>query len=250
MNIKQTLLKTSAFLALCAVSVTVNATIISTIDMGSFHFDSINLVDTMIGRDTEGTNKRTVRSDNQIVTLDRFDGSLGDLVDVDIWFESDWSLGSIVHAQDKRHRIRTASGAGKSISRQAVRLIDPNREVERNREVVRSSCRSLTSCTDQDYEIGSFDGIFDLSNFNLSDFIGTDDLRFNVVRTLIADLTLCGSRDSCYQKNTLNAWGGDLFVSYTYNTQEEHSVPEPSSLALLGLGLLGFGASRLRQKKS
>jgi hypothetical protein len=221
----------------------------------SFRFNSRNnIYDFTLGKDANGVNYRTVVQDKQWLSMSRFDSSLGELLDVDIWFETKWKLGATVYSHDKKHRRQRASGAGKSISRQAIRLIDPKKEVEVNREVLKTSCRSLRSCKDADFDSGQFNGSFDLSGFSLSDFIGTDDIDFKIVRTLVADLTLCGARDYCYQKNRKNAWGGSVFLRYTYNDSpkpgDEVSVPEPSTLALLGLGLLGVGASRLGRKKN
>ncbi len=181
-------------------------------------------------------------TDSVLVSLDRFDGSLGNLTGVDIWFETNWNLSSMVNSFDTVSGARTASAAGRSISNQSARLIDPFRDIQSNREVVRSTCNDTGSCTDTVTDSGIFNDAFDLSVFTLSDFIGLNALDFRFVRTLTSDLTRCGNNDNCGHFNFNNAWGGTVFVSYTY------SVPEPSILALLGLGLLGLGITRLRAR--
>ena len=67
-------------------------------------------------------------------------------------------------------------------------------------------------------------------------------LDFRFVRTLTSDLPRCGKNDNCGYFNYNNAWGGTVNVSYTY------SVPEPSTLVLLGIGMLGLGTTRIRKR--
>lgn len=211
---------------------------------GSFNFNSYNY---LVDRDAEaGAGHRSQLVNSQRVSIDRFDASLGTLLGVEISFESEWSLTSTVNAYDTRFGNFLTVGRGKSVSNQQIRLIDPFREIQRNNEVERSTCRDRPTCRDSDTASGSFNGAFALTDFSLSDFIGIDPLDFRVIRTLTADLYNCGgndTHDSCWQKNSNNAWGGDIHVAYTY------SVPEPASLALLGLGLIGIGASRMKREK-
>jgi hypothetical protein len=246
----KTALKT-AFIVLCCFGAAAHATVMKLNYIESFGFSSNDRIfDQELGQDDSGENNRTLVRDSQLISIDRFDSTLGELLNVSIWFETEWNLAAVVQSYDKRFGIKTATGKGRSISNQAVRLIDPNGEAESNHEVLRTSCSGIYSCSDSKGNSGIFSDGLNLSDFSLSDFIGTDGLDFEVERTLIADLTYCGYRDNCYQRNNNNAWGGSIFVSYTYDDSPDVSVPEPSTLVLLGMGLLGIGATRLGRKRN
>jgi hypothetical protein len=249
MNIMHTALKT-AFLALCCFSAAAHATVMTLDYTESFSFSSNDRIfDFQIGREADGENKQTVVTDSQSISIDRFDSSLGELLAVNIWFETEWDLAAIAKSYH-RSGSETVSGRGYSVSNQTVSLIDPNGEAESNNEVLSTSCIGITRCTDLEIDSGTFNDALDLTGFSLADFIGTDDLDFTVVRTLIADLTHCRSRESCYQRNKDNAWSGSIFVSYTFDDSQDVNVPEPSTLILLGMGLLGIGATRLGRKRN
>jgi hypothetical protein len=240
-NIKRILTGIGVTGALLLVSAA-HATVVTDTYSEAFNFNSY---DYQYDRDAvAGVDHRAKRVNTKTVSIARFDESLGTLLGVEISFDSEWSLTSTVNAYDTRSGNLTGTGKGKSVSNQQIRLIDPWREIATNNVVEKSNCRDKPSCRDTDSVTGSFNGDFDLGTFSLSDFIGTDMLDFKVVRTLKSDLLKCGFSDSCWQRNSNNAWGGNIHVAYTYN------VPEPAGLALLGLGLAGLGVSRRKRKQA
>ncbi len=243
MDLKRLLLGIG-ILASCTLGASAQAGILTTGDSASFSFASVDrLYDRNSGLDQNDKPIFTSNTQRRKLTLDRFDASLGTLLDVDIWFESDWSLGSRVNSVDPRGN-KAASARGRSASKQRIRLIDPNKEVVANNEVLWSSCNDKSSCSATTLTSGLFNDSFDLGTFSLADFIGIDALDFRVVRILESDLRRCGAFDFCSHENFDNAWSGTVHVNYTY------SVPEPTTLALMGLGLIGLGAGRLRRFKA
>ncbi len=216
---------------------------LTTGDSASFSFASLDgLIDRNTGRNNNGNHIFAKNTQRRNLSLDRFDASLGTLLDVDIWFESNWSLSSSVDSVDPRTGNRVAVARGRSASKQRIRLIDPFREVAANNEVLWSSCNDRPECEATSTSSGLFNGSFGLGAFTLDDFIGSDALDFRIVRRLESDLRWCGAYDFCSHENSNNAWSGDIHVSYTY-------VPEPSTLVLMGLGLAALGAGRTRGQK-
>ena len=86
---------------------------------------------------------------------------------------------------------------------------------------------------------------FNIDSADFSDFIGTGFLETSGLGTL-GGFGVSGGGGNVLAQVATQA-GANLSISYTYDDVTT-DIPEPTSLALLGLGLMGFAASR--KKKS
>jgi len=92
------------------------------------------------------------------------------------------------------------------------------------------------------YKTGSFDAS-DLSAF-------TSNIDFNFVVDAFGGFSNTASvADAEFVNTSFSAAWGQVEVSYTYDNTPPNEVPEPTSIALLGLALAGF-AVRRKAKKS
>jgi hypothetical protein len=204
---------------------------------------SFNLTPSTLNDTNPDPGVATTLTSTAAVSLDRFDSTEGVLTGVNIGFDTDWNLGSTVFTFSN---LGPVSATGESTSTLTATLIDPALDVKSTQEILLSTCTSGSNfCVDLVNDSGTYNDIFDLSAFTLNDFIGTDPLDFEFERTLISNLIDCIGI-SCTHTNNNNQWSGTVYVDYTYAIP----VPEPAILGLLGVGLLGIGASRLGKRRA
>jgi hypothetical protein len=99
----------------------------------------------------------------------------------------------------------------------------------------RHSGGSDATCTNYEGNSGLFNDSLDLSGIALSSWIGmADDVNVFLKEYRTTKVTSCGVSDNCNQRSWDDKWKRSATINCSY---DEVAVPEPGSIALLGLGL-------------
>ena len=82
---------------------------------------------------------------------------------------------------------------------------------------------------------------------NLSDFLNPVSFNFSTVANTTLEAQFPNGTGQVVQEIATASWG-QVTVEYVYDEAPTPQVPEPGVLALLGLGLAGFGFGRARKR--
>jgi hypothetical protein len=154
----------AAILGLATIAIQAEASIMQT------HSDSFAYAETTITDNVFDFDAVTEKSPNELIFIPLFDSALGNLVDVEILFNTAWSFSSTFRATDPYGQIIGTGGAGRSFTDMRVRLVDPKTSdnkntVERIKVVENHNCTANnTVCRDNDNLSGNFSGSLDWAN--------------------------------------------------------------------------------------
>lgn len=200
---------------------------------------------------------------NTDLYLNGFDATLGTLNSVSMYFKTYISLKAIVTARDSsKGRTGWYDAAGESFSgiKAEVYLTDVTGGVNYKSWVKsksqKATCSVRIKTSANCYEKKSNNSIWkttvDLSGLDLDLFLD-DSVRFN----LFDSRYVAGSSDDADSHvtayNNGSYWKGSVSLLYDYTATPIPtiaSVPEPSAVALMALGLFGFGLTRRKVNKS
>ncbi len=220
----------------------------------SFSFGSTTIFDQEY---SNNNNAITTQTNTTSLNIAGFDSNLGILTGVEISFDTNWLLSGKIEGWDTRNsrwHPEYVKGAGIATSKMQVTLTNPASSTEDKISATTSSChkwgKKSAYCTKSESTSGSFNDTLDLSTIALSNFLDTM-LILEFEKKLTAEVTKCetwfSNDDKCRMTNYNNNWLGGIAVTYAYD-EFVVAVPEPSSLALFGLGIIGLGFARRNVK--
>lgn len=186
---------------------------------------------------------------NEVISINSFDNLLGTLTGVDI------TVFGQIDSQGSSQNIANANGRADV----AMHMQNPWQvtTAAANTHVFQAS--SFNYLTAQS-SVSGFDMIpgstfsfaltsgelsSSLTGINLAAFNTGSAVNFNFSAlpvTAIANILESGTGD--FVNNVATASWGKVVVNYTYTPTVVTSVPEPTSVAIMALGLIGFAASR------
>ena len=188
--------------------------------------------------------------------LDGFDSNLGILTGVSVYYDTTAKLAANFSVRDPstcsifcEDNVR---GYGAASSYYSIDMISPNlgNNPSASDSIALNCSDNDGYCSDAgvDY-LNYLDGLlFTTSNTSLLNSFLDNPLTFFVQNRTTASITACyDSEDLCQTTSNSDFWGS-LRVQYTYEQNAPTDVPEPATLSLFGLGLIGLNLLRRKQR--
>jgi hypothetical protein len=184
---------------------------------------------------------------NETVTINAFDTALGNLTGVSI---------DVFSQIDTEGRSTNTSGLnGQS---QFRFNLDSDWTVSSSvGDHTFNTAGNIFTETDAEHQIGEiFDygrlDIFKSGSFASTDFAAfTSDIDFNfVIAATSSFINIANGGQALFTNQIDSAAWGQVEVTYTFEDAPTSSIPEPTSLAIFGLGIAGFAFSRKTKKSA